>query len=87
MIIVVKHKINNPENFWASAQQHLPNLPEMGVNRVLQVLPNETMNIATCVWEAESIESLDKYLRDKVKDWSEDAYQEVNMTNATGLTL
>ncbi|MCB0536340.1 MAG: hypothetical protein KDE33_02320 [Bacteroidetes bacterium] len=42
MIIVVNHKIANPEKFWTSAQESLPKLPESGVQRVLQVLPNET---------------------------------------------
>ena len=87
MIIAVKHKINNPENFWASAQKHLPNLPEKGVTRVLQVMPNPTMTEATCVWEAENIEQLDNYLREKVQDWSHDEYHEINMTNASGLTV
>jgi hypothetical protein len=40
MIIVVNHKISNPGNFWASAQESLPKLPEEGVTRVLQVMPD-----------------------------------------------
>lgn len=84
MIISVNHKISNPQSFWQSAQQNLPNLPEAGVTRVLQALPNGDMTQATCLWEAESIEKLDAYLRDKVKDWSEDTYFEVNTANAIG---
>jgi hypothetical protein len=87
MIIVVSHKINNPQEFWVSAQQSLPKLPEAGVTRVLQVMPNPTMNEATCVWEADNIETLDKYLRSKVQDWSSEQYQEVNTANAMGLSL
>ena len=87
MIIAVNHKINNPKDFWTSAQENLPKLPEMGVARVLQVMPHPTMEKATCIWEADSIEMLDKYLRDKVKDWSHDEYQEVDMANAIGITL
>jgi hypothetical protein len=87
MIIVVNHKINNPQSFWGSAQASLPNLPEGGVQRVLQVMPNQTMTEATCVWEADSIETLDSYLRGKVQDWSKEEYQEVNLTNTMGLTV
>ncbi len=87
MIIVVKHQISNPAAFWESAQKSLPNLPEAGVTRVLQVMPNENMNEATCVWEAESIEVLDNYLRSKVNDWSSETYQVVNIANAMGLTV
>lgn len=87
MIIVVNHKIANPENFWASAQESLPQLPEGGVTRVLQVLSNTTGTEATCVWEADSIETLDSYLRSKVQDWSSEQYHEVNTASAMGLTV
>lgn len=87
MIIVVNHKINNPADFWAAAQASLPELPAEGVKRVLQVMPNADNTEATCVWEADSKEVLDKYLRSKVKDWSTETYQEVNTAGAMGLAL
>ena len=87
MIIVVNHKINNPQDFWAAAQKSLPELPAEGVKRVIQVMPNADNTEATCVWEADSKEALDKYLRSKVKDWSSETYQEVNTAGAMGLTL
>jgi hypothetical protein len=87
MIIVVNHKIGNPGNFWTSAQESLPKLPEAGVTRVLQVMPNAAGTEATCVWEADSIETLDNYLRSKVQDWSSEQYHEVNTSNAMGLTV
>jgi len=85
MIILVNHKINNPESFWASAQANLPNLPEANVKRVLQALPNTDMTEATCLWEADSIDVLDSYLRSKVGDTSKETYYEVNTANAIGL--
>jgi hypothetical protein len=85
MIIVVNHKINNPTDFWASAQKSLPELPAGGVQRVLQVMPNKDMNTATCVWEADSIETLDAYLRSKVQDWSTETYYELNSAAAMGV--
>ena len=87
MIIVVNHKVNNTADFWASAQKSLPELPVDGVQRIIQVLPNSEMNEATCLWEAESIEALDKYLRSKVFDWSTETYYEVDTTKAMGLTV
>ncbi len=87
MIIVVNHKVNNPGEFWASAQKSLPELPADGVQRVLQVLPNADMTEATCLWEADSIDTLDAYLRSKVFDWSKETYYEVNTANAMGLTV
>lgn len=87
MIIVVQHNINNPESFWAAAQKSLPELPAAGVQRVLQVMPNTDNTQATCVWEADSKEALDTYLRSKVGDWSHESYQEVNTAAAMGLPL
>ncbi len=87
MIIVVNHKVNNPQEFWASAQRSLPELPADGVQRIIQVMPNQDMTEATCVWEADSIEKLDSYLRSKVYDWSKETYHEVNTANAMGLSV
>ena len=85
MLILVNHKINNPGSFWASAQESLPKLPEANVKRVLQVLPNADMTEATCLWEADSIDTLNSYLRSKVGDSSREIYYEVNTANAMGL--
>ena len=85
MIIVVNHSINNPTDFWASAQKSLPELPASGVQRVIQVMPNADMTQATCVWEADSIEMLDTYLRSKVQDWSSETYYELNTAAAMGV--
>lgn len=87
MIIVVNHSIKNPEKFWAAAQESLPKLPEGGVTRVVQVLPSNNMSQASCLWEADSIESLDAYLRSKVQDWSSESYFELNSAAAMGITL
>lgn len=85
MIIVVNHKVNNPADFWAAAQKSLPELPANGVQRVLQVMPNNDMTQATCVWEADSIDTLNTYLRSKVSDWSEESYYELNAAAAMGV--
>ncbi len=87
MIIVVNHSINNPTDFWASAQKSLPELPAAGVQKVLQVMPNADMTTATCVWEADSIEALDTYLRSKVQDWSSETYYELNTAAAMGVPM
>ena len=43
------------------------------------------MTEATCVWEADSIETLDGYLRSKVGNTSKENYYELNEANAMGL--
>jgi hypothetical protein len=85
MFISVNHQIKNPGEFWASAQKSLPELPVSGVQRIINVFPSTDMSQATCIWEADSIDALDKYLRSKVADWSQETYFEINTTNAMGL--
>jgi hypothetical protein len=85
MFIVASHYIKSPAYFWGSAQQNLPNLPECGVHRVLNVFPNLNMDTAICLWEADSIEVLDAWLRENIGDASNDSYYEVNEANAIGL--
>ena len=85
MIIIVNHSISSPTDFWASAQKSLPMLPENGVQKVMQVMPNADMTQATCVWEADSIEVLNAYLRSKVQDWSTETYYELNAAAAMGM--
>lgn len=85
MIIVVNHKISNPAEFWAAAQKSLPELPAEGVRRVIQVFPNKENTEAVCLWEADSIDTLDAYLRSKVGDNSNETYFEVDTTTAMGL--
>ncbi|MBX7227866.1 MAG: hypothetical protein K1X55_17670 [Chitinophagales bacterium] len=87
MIIVVNHLINTPDKFWVSAQESLPNLPEGGVTRVIQVLPSNDMRQASCLWEADSIEVLDAYLRSKVGDWSVETYYALNADAAIGINI
>jgi hypothetical protein len=87
MYILVNHTISRPAEFWGSAQKNLPNLPEGGVKRIVNVFPNDNMDVCTCVWEADSIETLDSYLRDKVGTASQDTYYRINEANAMGLSI
>ncbi len=83
MFIRVNHTISNPGEFWQRAQQSLPNLPN-GL-KIHAVYPNETMNDATCIWEAESVETLKTYLEENTGDVSNNQYMPINAANAMGL--
>ncbi|HEX8314450.1 MAG TPA: hypothetical protein VF609_05645 [Flavisolibacter sp.] len=85
MYIIAHHDITDTEDFWASAQRNLPKLPEAGVNRVVSVFPNQAMDKCTCIWEADSIENLQKYLREKVGGSSTESCYQVNEAAALGL--
>jgi len=76
-----------PAEFWGSVQNNLINLPEDGVIRLISVFPNENMDQCTCVWEADSIETLDRYLKNKMGKASKNKFYKINEANAIGLTI
>ncbi len=84
MYFVVHHDISNTEDFWETAQRLLPRLPEDGVKRVVSVLPNQTLDVCTCIWEAESMETLEKYFREKIGEASRNSCYQVNEAAAFG---
>lgn len=85
MYIVVQHDIADTEDFWASAQRNLPRLPEAGVKRVVNLFPSQDMNKCTCVWEADSIENLQRYLNEKLASSKADSLYQINEATAVGL--
>ena len=83
MYFRVNHTISDPGQFWSRAQESLPNLPEgIGIHGVF---PNDTMDKATCIWEANSLEHIQEYLEGKTGDVSQNDYMAINPTNAMGL--
>lgn len=83
MYFRVNHTISNPSEFWARAQQSLPNLPA-GI-KIHAVFPNETMDLTTCVWEADSEKQIREYLEGKTGDVAKNDYMVINAANAMGL--
>ncbi len=83
MLIAVNHDISDPGSFWAAAQASLPNLPK-GIF-IHQVLPNDTMDKAVCIWQADSVAHLTEYLEGKTAQYCKNTYQAINETNAMGL--
>ena len=84
MYIVVSHEITNTEDFWIAAQRNLSRLPEAGVKRIVSLYPNQTMDKCTSVWEADSIENLEKYFKEKIGSISQYSYYEINEAAAFG---
>ena len=86
MFILVSHTISMPAEFWGSVKKYLPHLPENGVKRVVSIFPNENMDQCTCIWEAESIETLDGFLKNTIGKISRYHFYQVNEANAIGLS-
>jgi len=86
MYVLVSHSISMPAEFWGSVPNYLFHLRQDGVKRVICVFPNENMDQCTSVWEVDSIETLNGYLKNKVGDVSMNRYYQINEANAIGLT-
>jgi hypothetical protein len=60
MYVVVNHAISDPARFWATAQSATAGLPS-GLN-VIHTFPSADGGKAVCVWEAESVEAVRRFL-------------------------
>jgi hypothetical protein len=78
MNIVAIHKISDPARFWAPAD-----LPE-GF-RVLTALPNEDGTRGICVWEAESLEAVERLVESAYGDVSQNEFFELDTQHAQGV--
>lgn len=85
MYILVNHEIKMPAEFWGSAQKYLTTLPEDGVKRIVSIFPSDNMDQCTTIWEADSTESLDRYLKNKIGKAGKYSYYRINEANAIGL--
>lgn len=83
MIIIAHHFIQQPEEFWAAAQQGTAALP---ANLKLHaVFPSKDMRTGTCVWEAASINDVQTFLDERMGSMAKNVCYEVNETLAMGL--
>ena len=80
MYVVAIHKISDPEKFWQAAQA--ANLPE-GV-WLRTTLPDPSGSRAVCVWEAESLDAVQRLVEDEVGQFSDKEYFELATENAFG---
>jgi hypothetical protein len=81
MYVSVIHTIHEPEKFWRP--ELVESIPE-GVT-LNQALPNGDGSRATCLWQADSLETVRNVVEDTVGDVSDNEYFEVNEQNAQGL--
>ena len=84
MYFVVHHDIRDTEDFWIVAQKNLSRLPEAGVKRIVSLYPNQAMDKCTSVWEADTIESLEKYFEENIGSNSRYSYYQINEAAAFG---
>jgi hypothetical protein len=60
MYVVVNHEINDASRFWATAQSVTAGLPA-GL-KVIHTFPSSDGRKAVCVWEADSVQAVRRFL-------------------------
>ncbi len=84
MHIVVEHRIIDLDKFSSMDAAGIAGGGGPGL-KLLQFLPPQDGSVATCVWEADSTDSLREYLDPATAGVTENTYIEVDEENAIGL--
>jgi hypothetical protein len=72
MYVLVHHRVTDPDQFWATAQNAIPNLPpELKLHHTLSANDG---TIATCLWEAETVQAVRDFLEPALGDFSSNSY-------------
>lgn len=83
MFVAVEHNISNPEVFWARAKEIVPNLPAHV--KLHQCFPNKDGSRGICIWEGDSVNTVQTYLDGQVGHVSSNDYYEVENKEAIAL--
>ena len=84
MLVIAQHtNITDPATFWAKAQSVIAAVP--AGTKVLSVFPSQDGKTGTCVWEAENVDDLQKFLDKESEGLATNYCYEVNEAVAIGL--
>lgn len=83
MLVIAQHKINDPEKFWSMAESITTTLPLY--LKLHSVFPSMDKKSGTCIWEAASVNDVQKFLDENVGSISENFCYEVNQQASIGL--
>ena len=62
MYVVVQHEIKDPQAAFARGEKLMRNEGAPAGTRVLQFYPSTDASAATCLWEAESVDAVQRYI-------------------------
>jgi hypothetical protein len=82
MLVIAHHDVQDPETFWTAAKNVGSMLPPNF--KLHSVFPSTDMKTGTCVWEAPSVNDVQKFLDDAVGNVSKNTCYEVNEAAAMG---
>lgn len=83
MLVIAHHNVKDPETFWSKAQAISSGLPA-GL-KLHSVYPSQDGKTGTCVWEAGSVEEVQKFLDEQTAGISANFCYEVNEATAFGV--
>ena len=72
MYVLVHHTIHDPDRYWGTVQEATPKIPP--ALKLHQCIPARDGSRATCLWEAESIESVETFIEPLLGDVSTNEY-------------
>jgi hypothetical protein len=83
MYVLVHHNVTDRQQFWASAQAALPNLPEyLQLHHTVSAADGSR---ATCVWEADSVAAVREFLEPVLSASSNNEYAEAVNRDGIGI--
>ena len=83
MYILVQHSVSDPTTVWPRAQQGLATIPAH--LKLHQSIPTPDGRKAICIWEAASIDTLQKFLDEMLGPDAHNQYYQV--VNKEGIAL
>jgi hypothetical protein len=81
LYVIAIHSISDPETFWGAAEGL--DLPEG--TTLHSAIPNEDGTRAVCVWQSDSVDTVQNFVDDNVGKVSKNEFFPVNEQNAMGL--
>jgi hypothetical protein len=85
MYVVVQHRFRNPQIAFSRGEKLIKNEGAPTGVRGLQFYPSRDGSLATCLWEAPSVESVQRYVDSALGDSSENSCYEVAAEQAFSL--
>lgn len=85
MYVVVQHRIKNPQIAFSRGERLINNEGAPTGVRGLQFYPSRDGSAVTCLWEAPSVESVQRYVDSALGDSSENSCYEVAAEQAFAL--
>ncbi len=83
MYVLVHHNVHDPERFWSTAEEAIPNVPAH--LKLHHTMPAKDGTRATCLWEADSVQAVRDFLEPALGDVSTNEYSEAE--NKDGVAL